>query len=77
MPEPRFGNCRDCAAMGAVDAYNGAACMRHPPAIYVVPSNHEGVPPSVVSEHPYVFVTGGCWDFVPKPLPSPPETDNG
>lgn len=65
MAEPKFGNCRDCVCW-----------MRR----LVAPGDKEGKRLGECQRHPMPLAKKrhqGCWDFIPKPLPSPPETDNG
>ena len=62
MSDPRFGNCRDCACWK--DARAGIA-----PSLWRVCRRR----PKRVNTH----ADDGCFDFIPKPLPSPPENENG
>lgn len=65
MPDPRFGNCRDCAAwMGAI-----GRCERHPPQVLLnsLSGGESTRWPTTASLH-------GCWDFIEKSAPKTKET---
>ena len=73
MSEPRFGNCRDCAAWQLnVDRQGRRECYRRAP----IASLHITALDYPAAKWPRTAAHDGCFDHIPA-LPSPPETDNG
>jgi hypothetical protein len=68
--EPKFGNCRDCAAWGWPEGdrsnHRERTCVRS------APTTSE----SRSGRWPLTVAWAGCFDHIPA-LPAPPETENG
>jgi len=60
MPDPRFGNCRDCAAWkdarSGIDPSLWRVCRRHPKRVNM-------------------HAEDGCFDFIEKTAPLTPKPD--
>jgi hypothetical protein len=67
MPEPRFGNCRDCAAWRLdLDKAGRRECNRRAPIASVVISAFD----YPAARWPRTLPHDGCFDFIEKPAPT-------
>jgi hypothetical protein len=68
MADPRYGNCRDCAAYEVLASFKGDAsngtCRRHPP--HLVPWQHPEMGTQFEAHQPGVSSADGCFDFIKR-----------